>query len=102
MGLILGLKSRRAVDSLPSAMAKKGERMLTVREAAQITGASPSSIRVWLSDDEERERRFPGARKESSPIGDYWLIPESALEGFEMGKAGRPPKKSGSKRKSKG
>ena len=80
------------VDKLPGAMAKKGEKMLTIREVAEITGASPSSIRVWLSDDAERNRRFPGARKESSPIGDYWLIPESALEGFEMGKPGRPRK----------
>lgn len=73
-------------------MAKKGEKMLTVREAAQITGASPSSIRVWLADEDERKRRFPGARKESTPFGDFWLIPESALEGFEFGKPGRPRK----------
>jgi hypothetical protein len=80
-------------------MAKKGERMLTIREVAEITGASASSIRVWLSNEEERTRRFPGARKESSPIGDFWLIPESALVGFEMGKPGRPRKKGVSKKR---
>ena len=86
------MKSKRAADSLLPAMAKKEGKMVTVREAAEITGASPSSIRVWLSDEEERERRFPGARKESTPFGDFWLIPESALVGFELGKPGRPRK----------
>jgi hypothetical protein len=73
-------------------MAKKGERMYTIREAAQITGAKESSIRVWLSNPTEREKRFPHAKKESSPIGDYWVIPESDLAGYENRGPGRPRK----------
>lgn len=61
--------------------------MLTVREAAERIGASSISVRIWAS-----KGRFPGARKEETPVGSYWLIPESSLEGFEMGSAGRPAK----------
>jgi hypothetical protein len=68
----------------------KEVKMLTIKEAAEVTGAAQSSIRVWLSNDDERQKRFPNARKESSPIGDYWLIPESDLIGFKKGKGGRP------------
>lgn len=75
-------------DNLSPRMAKKSEvKMLTVREAASRIGAAVDSVRIWAS-----KGRFPGARKESSPIGDYWLIPETALEGFAMGTPGRPPK----------
>ena len=64
--------------------------MLTIREVSEQTGAAVSSIRVWLNDETERAKRFPNARKESSPIGDYWLIPVSDLVGFETRKRGRP------------
>jgi hypothetical protein len=66
-------------------MAKGKEKMLTAREAAERIGASIISVRVWVAAG-----RFPGAVKEETPVGSYWLIPESALEGFQMGKAGRP------------
>jgi hypothetical protein len=73
-------------------MAKKsGEaEMLTIREVSEQTGAAVSSIRVWLNDEEERQKRFPNAVKESSRIGDYWLIPAADLAGFEARKRGRP------------
>jgi hypothetical protein len=74
---------------------KKGEKMLTIREAAERIGTTPASVRVWAW-----KGRFPGARKEETPMGEYWLIPESAVENFELGKAGRPPKPA-SKKKSK-
>lgn len=61
--------------------------MLTVKEAAERVGASAISVRIWAS-----RGRFKGAKKEVSPIGEYWMIPESALLGFEMGRAGRPQK----------
>jgi hypothetical protein len=65
---------------------KTGEqKMLTVREVAERVGAKDASVRIWAN-----KGRFPGAKKESSPAGEYWLIPESALVGFEMGRAGRP------------
>jgi hypothetical protein len=73
-------------------MAKGKAKMLTIREVSEITGASASSIRVWLSDEEKRAQRFPNARKEDSPIGSFWLIPESDLKGFEARKRGRPLK----------
>jgi len=60
--------------------------MLNVSEVAKQLGASESSVRVWVW-----RGRFVGARKESTPLGEYWLIPESALVGFEMGKPGPKP-----------
>jgi hypothetical protein len=84
-------------------MAKdKGEKMYTIRQAAQLTGASESSLRVWLSNDAERVKRFPNARKETSPIGDYWLIPESDLKSYKNPGRGRPRKKPTDKGKNKG
>jgi hypothetical protein len=70
----------------------KAEKMHTVKEASEIIGAAASSIRVWLNDEEERQKRFPGARKESTPLGDYWLIPDSDLKSYEGRKLGRPLK----------
>jgi hypothetical protein len=76
-------------------MAKKSEvKMLAVREAASRIGAAVDSVRIWAS-----KGRFPGARKEESPIGSYWIIPEDALKGFEMSKPGPKP---GTKQKKKG
>lgn len=71
--------------------------MLTVREAAQRLNAAQVSVRMWAS-----QGRFPGARKESTPFGDFWVIPESDLDGFQMGTAGRPPKPGSKPRKRKG
>ncbi len=78
-------------------MKKKEQQMLSIKEASERTGASPSSIRVWLSNPEERDKRFPGAELMRPPVGvPYWLIPEDALESFQLGKPGPKP---GSKRK---
>lgn len=80
-------------------MTKKERKMLSIKEVAQRTGAAESSIRVWLSNPAEREKRFPGAELIRPLVGvSYWLIPENALDGFELG---RPGPKPGSKRKSK-
>ena len=73
--------------------------MLSIREVSKRTGASQSSIRVWLSDPEQRDKRFPGAELVRPPVGvSYWLIPEDALKDFELGKPGRPPKPKTSKK----
>jgi len=72
---------------------KKEEKMYTIRQAAAMIGAAESSLRVWLANDEERQKRFPNARKESSPIGDYWLIPESDLRNYKPPERGRPVKR---------
>lgn len=66
--------------------------MLTISEVAEKTGAAKSSLRVWLSNEAERVKRFPNAKKESTPLGDYWLIPESDLKNFEARGRGRPVK----------
>ena len=62
--------------------------MLTVRDVADRLGAGESSIRIWAA-----KGLFPGARREEPPAGSpYWLIPESALDGFNKRGVGRPPK----------
>jgi predicted site-specific integrase-resolvase len=62
--------------------------MLTAREVAERIGAAYSSVRIWA-----KEGRFPGAQLERPPAGlPYWMIPESALEGYVMRGVGRPPK----------
>jgi hypothetical protein len=66
---------------------KREPAMLTTGEVAQRIGAAEISVRVWAA-----KGRFPGARKETTPRGDYWLIPEDALKGFEMSKPGPKPK----------
>lgn len=69
-------------------MAKKANPvMLTVREVAERTGASQRSVRLWA-----QQGKFPGAKLEDSPAGSYWLIPETALDGFELRGRGRPPR----------
>jgi len=78
------------------AMKKKEPKMLTTKEVAERIGAAPISVRIWAS-----EGRFPGARKETHPRGDYWLIPETDLIGFVNPGRGRPPKDT-SKKKGKG
>lgn len=70
--------------------------MLTVREAAERIGAAESSVRLWV-----RSGRFPGAKLEETPVGSYWMIPDTDLEGFSMGKAGRPPKPKAESKKGK-
>jgi hypothetical protein len=66
---------------------KKGEKMLTVKEAAAKIGAAEISVRIWAKGG-----RFPGARKEQTPMGEYWVIPENALKGFENPGRGKPRK----------
>jgi hypothetical protein len=77
-------------------MRKKEPDMLTTREVADRLGAAESSVRMWA-----RKGRFPGAEEKNSPRGPYWLIPDTALEGFNMGKAGRPPKAKEATKKAK-
>ena len=65
----------------------KEPRMLRTKEVAEILGAAESSVRMWV-----RKGRFPGAQERQSPRGPYWEIPDTALEGFKMRRAGRPRK----------
>ena len=61
--------------------------MLTSSEAAARLGAAHSSVNQWA-----RAGLFKGAKRIETPGGHYWLIPESALEGFTIRGRGRPPK----------
>jgi len=44
-------------------------------------------VNLWC-----RSWRLAGAYQESTPDGDYWLIPERALGGIVVRGHGRPPK----------
>ena len=68
-------------------MAKGKAKMLTASQAARKLGAAESSVRLWA-----RQGKFRGAIREETPVGSYWMIPETALDGFKMGMPGRPPK----------
>lgn len=63
--------------------------MLTTRQVAEKVGVTYSAVMLWL-----REGKLPGAVKESSPRGEYWLIPESAIRGIKKRGQGRPKKAS--------
>ena len=69
---------------------------MNVHEVAERLKTTVSNVRTWLW-----RGRFPGARKEKTPLGEYWLIPESDLEGFEMRKPGPKPKAASKKGKAK-
>ena len=68
-------------------MAEKETKLLTVREVSEKTGAAIPTVNLWC-----RSGRLSGAYQESTPYGDYWLIPESALDGIVVRGRGRPPK----------
>lgn len=60
---------------------------LTVAQVAERLDVGRSTVNLWC-----RQGRFPGARVEDSPVGTYWLIPESDLKDFSPPKRGRVPK----------
>jgi hypothetical protein len=67
-------------------MTKKTEvKMLTAREFAEQTGAGESSVRLWA-----KEGKLVGAKLEATPVGSFWLIPETLLHGFIKPSRGRP------------
>lgn len=61
--------------------------MLTVKEVAEKTGIGVSTISLYC-----RNGKFPHAQKNESPIGDFWLIPESDLKLISKKGRGRPTK----------
>lgn len=63
----------------------KGE--LTAAQVAERLQVGRSTVNLWC-----RQGRFPGARVEDSPVGPYWLIPESDLKNFTKPKRGPVPK----------
>ena len=62
--------------------------MLTVKQVAELIGAGASSVRLWA-----KEGKFAGAQLIEPPAGlPYWMIPDTALDGFTLRGRGRPPK----------
>ena len=62
--------------------------MLTVKEVSEIKGIGVSTVNLYC-----RTGKFPNAKKEESPIGEFWLIPETDLPFVEKKERGRPKKK---------
>lgn len=60
---------------------------LTSTQVAERFDVSPATVRLWCS-----QGKFAHARLVEHPRGDYWVIPENDLKGFEPPKMGRPPK----------
>src|SRR5690349_16730555 len=63
------------------------EKMLTTKEVAEKIGVKYPTVMLWI-----RENKLAGAVKETSPRGDYWLVPESSLAGIVKRGQGRPKK----------
>jgi hypothetical protein len=60
----------------------------TVSELAQKYNVTKRVVLGWCE-----RGKFPNAHKVDSGFGfEVWKIPASDLEGFELPKAGRPPK----------
>ena len=62
-------------------------KLLTVKQASEKSGTPVSTINLYC-----RNGTLPNAVKYESPIGDYWLIPESDLEFIPKRGRGRPKK----------
>jgi excisionase family DNA binding protein len=62
-------------------------KMLTTKEVAERIGVKYTTVMLWL-----RENKLPGAVKEPSPRGEYWLIPEASIAGIQKRGQGRPKK----------
>ena len=61
--------------------------MLKTSEVAGRYAVSTTTVRKWCEAG-----LLPGAEKVGLKWRSTWLIPDSALEGFEPPKPGRPPK----------
>jgi excisionase family DNA binding protein len=70
---------------------------LTAVQAAERLGVGRSTVNLWC-----RQGRFPRAHIEESPLGSYWLIPETDLNRFEKPERGRPRKAQTEKTSKKG
>ena len=69
---------------------KDEPKMLTAKEVAERIDAGGSSVRKWAA-----RGLFPGARLITDSIVPYWLIPETALDGFVKPTQGRKKKAKG-------
>ncbi|MBA2729125.1 MAG: helix-turn-helix domain-containing protein [Parachlamydiaceae bacterium] len=62
--------------------------MLTVKQVSEKMGIGVSTVNLYC-----RTGRFPNAKKEESPIGQFWLIPETDLTLVRKRERGRPKTK---------
>lgn len=68
-------------------------KQLTTKQVAEKYGVKQITVRVWCE-----KGVFKNAYKGTSPRGDFWLIPESDLEGFQPQlRRGRPASSNPSK-----
>ena len=58
---------------------------LTTADVAAKLNTPERTVRLWC-----KQGRFEGARSVSTPRGDYWTIPASALKTFQKPERGRP------------
>jgi hypothetical protein len=71
----------------PAKVSRMANSELTSAQVAERLNVSPATVRLWCS-----QGKFANARLVEHPRGDYWVIPEQDLAGFEPPKMGRPPK----------
>jgi hypothetical protein len=69
-------------------MTEKKVQMLTVKQVSEKMGIGVSTVNLYC-----RTGRFPNAKKEESPIGQFWLIPETDLTLVRKRERGRPKTK---------
>jgi predicted site-specific integrase-resolvase len=62
-------------------------KMYTVKEVSEKTGIPVSTINLYC-----RNGDIPHAVRNESPIGVFWLIPETDLPNIPQRKRGRPAK----------
>lgn len=65
-------------------------KMLTVKEVSEATGIGLSTINLYC-----RNGKYPNAKKTESPIGEFWLIPETDVALVSKKGRGRPQKEKG-------
>ncbi|MGI8545362.1 MAG: helix-turn-helix domain-containing protein [Aridibacter sp.] len=60
---------------------------LTIPQIAEKKQTDRSTVLRWV-----KRNLFPNAELKESPIGSYWIIPETDLSNFILPRRGRPRK----------
>lgn len=64
------------------------DKELTIAAIAEEKGKSPSTVLRWI-----QKGLFPNAEMKKTPLGDYWVVPQSDLKNFELPTRGPKKKK---------
>lgn len=59
--------------------------MLSIKEVVEKTGIPLSTVSLYC-----RTKKFPNAKKQHTPFGDFWMIPETDLDSISKRGRGRP------------